>query len=515
MLAKIEEMPQNKAESAGALMPRHTVEAIVALRNEALMKFEEAYGALSVAAIAQKAANEAWAKASSGTPDRYTVDARSEKQAFIASIKMIERGDYLATARRMIDIDVWAHVIKLTDLERLMDKEAKDQFHKQLREDTPEATVENIVATLQQFAASAGDVFKRGIANAFSKLDRRFKSHDGFKVGSRVILDRMFSEHGGYNYHRDQESTLSDIERTFLILDNRPVTANYAGIVGALRNKKSYRVEAGEIENEFFLVRYYMNGNAHLWMKRKDLVEKVNKLLAEWYGETIGDGMQADEDPLKNPKLTPAKRFGFFPTPSDAADRVFDNLPILRRKDEPQMRILEPSAGTGNLARRCVASPKKITASMPDWDRKRCTEWNDGLRFDNHIDCVEIQVELALKLRAERLYKNVYCTDFLTMKPDPEALYDLIVMNPPFDRERDIDHVAHALNFLKPDGRLVAIMSAGSEFRETKKSAAFRKRIAKMAPRWSDLPAGSFSSVGTNCNTVVLRLRNDGRSGFY
>lgn len=515
MLAKIEEMPENKAESAGALMPRHTVEAIVALRNEALKKFEEAYGALSVAAIAQKEANAAWAKASSSIPDRYTVDARSEKQAFIASIKMIERQDYLATARRMIDIDVWAHVIKLTELERLMDKEAKDQFHKQLREDTPEATVENIVATLQQFAATAGDVFKRGIANAFSKLDRRFKSHDGFKVGARVILDRMFSESGGYNYHRDQESTLSDIERTFLILDGRPVTANYAGIVGALRAKKSYRVEAGEIENEFFLIRYYMNGNAHLWMKRKDLVTKVNKLLAEWYGETIGDGMQAEEDPLKNPKLTPAKRFGFFPTPQDAADRLFDNLSVQRRKDQPRMRILEPSAGTGNLARRCIVRPSPITAGMPDWERKRNAEWNEGLRFDNHVDCVEIQVDLALKLRAERIYANVYCTDFMTMQPDADALYDLIVMNPPFDRERDIDHVNHAIGFLKPGGRLVAIMSAGSEFRETKKSVAFRKRIEKMAPRWHDLPAGSFSSVGTNCNTVVLRLSMNGRNSFY
>lgn len=38
---------------------------------------------------------------------------------------------------------------------------------------------------------------------------------------------------------------------------------------------------------------------------------------------------------------------------------------------------------------------------------------------------------------------------------------------------------------------------------------------AGAAPRWSDLPAGSFSSVGTNCNTVVLRLLNDGRSRFY
>ena len=65
--------------------------------------------------------------------------------------------------------------------------------------------------------------------------------------------------------------------------------------------------------------------------------------------------------------------------------------------------------------------------------------------------------------------------DFLHLKPDPENLYDRVVMNPPFDRERDIDHVIHALKFLAPEGVLVAIMSAGTEFRETRKSVAFRE----------------------------------------
>jgi hypothetical protein len=87
-------------------------------------------------------------------------------------------------------------------------------------------------------------------------------------------------------------------------------------------------------------------------------------------------------------------------------------------------------------------------------------------------------------------------------------------MNPPFDRERDIDHVVHALGFLKPDGFLTAIMSAGTEFRETRKSVAFRAMIEKLNGKFRDLPAGSFSSVGTNVNTLYLRVFKDGRS-FY
>jgi hypothetical protein len=60
------------------------------------------------------------------------------------------------------------------------------------------------------------------------------------------------------------------------------------------------------------------------------------------------------------------------------------------------------------------------------------------------------------------------------VQPDPGALYDRVIANPPFDCERDIDHVMHALRFLAPDGCLTAIMSAGTEFRETRKAIAFR-----------------------------------------
>jgi hypothetical protein len=85
-------------------------------------------------------------------------------------------------------------------------------------------------------------------------------------------------------------------------------------------------------------------------------------------------------------------------------------------------------------------------------------------------------------------------------------------MNPPFDMERDIDHVMRAMQFLAPDGILVAVMSAGTEFRETRKSIAFRTLVANLNGSWQDLPRGSFASVGTNVNTLIVRFAKDGRN---
>ncbi len=92
-----------------------------------------------------------------------------------------------------------------------------------------------------------------------------------------------------------------------------------------------------------------------------------------------------------------------------------------------------------------------------------------------------------------------------------EQIYDRVVMNPPFDRERDIDHVIHALKFLKPNGHLTAVMSAGAAFRDTKMSKAFRELMNSMGGTYRDLPAGSFASVGTYVNTIVIQVWKDGR----
>lgn len=80
-------------------------------------------------------------------------------------------------------------------------------------------------------------------------------------------------------------------------------------------------------------------------------------------------------------------------------------------------------------------------------------------------------------------------------------------MNPPFDRERDIDHVTHAYKFLRPGGVLVAIMSAGTEWRSTAKSRAFREWAGGLGAELQDLPEGSFRECGTNVNTCMVRIK--------
>jgi hypothetical protein len=356
----------------------------------------------------------------------------------------------------------------------------------------------------------AGTIWKRGIAEAFSNLDRRFRSHDGWKIGSRIILSYAFDGYGHWNFSRNHEATMLDIERVFRILDDAPLGYGIVHEIDRVRRASGYGPRQATIETEYFRIRTFKNGNAHIWFLRDDLVEKVNQLLGEYYGAPIPEDREPDADTgLYNPKLTPAKRYGFFPTPDDAAKIVAKHVPLYRLATEPALTILEPSAGTGNLARLCFPRPE-VPELDYEWQRERANRYNAEHRFDHQVDCVEIQPALAEGLRAEGIYRKVYATNFLALSPETTGLYDRVVMNPPFDRERDIDHVVHAMRFLKPDGILVAVMSAGTEFRRTKKSIAFRELMRSKSAWFGDLPAGSFASVGTYCNTIVVKINNAG-----
>lgn len=406
---------------------------------------------------------------------------------FMSDFYLEKKDENRLDDRQYVDAKVWDSLIRSTELNHLMDKKAKDELRQQLLTDPPEFTEDTAYSTIEKFAAEAGMIFRRGIALMFSNLDRRFRSHSGWKIGSRVILNNAFSDYGSWNYHRDHRSTLQDIERTFLILDGRKPVADYAGIVGEIDKARSgvgFGTQAQtEVKSEFYTVRIFKNGNMHLWFKRDDLVTLANRMIGEYYGEVVPDGRAPEDDGgLNEPKTAIAKNFGFFPTPDRLADQLIDSASLY--SPDRKLTVLEPSAGTGQLSGRAAAKGAIV-------------------------DCVEVQESLARALRSTGQHRRVFVCDFLLL--NQSDLYDRVIMNPPFDRERDIDHVMHALKFLKEDGLLVAIMSAHTEFASTRKATAFREHISKLGGRFSDNPPGSFSSAGTNVNTVTLRVWKNGR----
>lgn len=456
------------------LVRRDSIEELVGHRKRALECFESAYDLIT---DGLKAAARATPSGSLGYIDRKI------PELLLGDFNR-NRASFTDAMRRHVDRAMWRGLIESTDLERLMDHKARQDFRNQLHEDPPEATAENVFATLQGLIGNSDMIFKRGVAEAFSSLDRRFRSHDGFKIGSRIALERAFNEHGIWNHYRKHDEVLRDVERAFFVLDEREVPARYAGIVGVIdetkRNTPGAWLEprAFTCETEYFEARAFKNGNLHIWFKRKDLLERVNKLLADYYGAALGT---ASPERKHEPKREHAKGYGFFPTPQKVVEEIISESGVRHRlSGEGPFRVLEPSAGNGAIARAAVEAGAKVV-------------------------CIEVQQDLADGLKSEGIYDDVHHADFFDRTPEP--IFDFVLMNPPFDGQRDIDHVTHAFGFLKPGGRLVAITSAGVAFRENAKAVDFRKMIEANNGRIRDLPSRSFEESGTLVNTCIVTMR--------
>lgn len=166
------------------------------------------------------------------------------------------------------------------------------------------------------------------------------------------------------------------------------------------------------------------------------------------------------------------KDFGFFPSPAGVVDRILEIAEL-----EKGMIVLEPSAGHGAIALAAHAA--------------------GGV-----VDCIELLPKNVAVLAAANL--RVVEADFLTVTPS--AHYDLVLMNPPFERQADIHHVMHARRFLSPHGRLVSVMSVGVTFRQDRLSVLFRELVRDSGGTFEPLPDGAFKSSGTMVRTVIVRI---------
>lgn len=159
---------------------------------------------------------------------------------------------------------------------------------------------------------------------------------------------------------------------------------------------------------------------------------------------------------------------------------------VVERADVKGRSVLEPSAGMGALAFEAVARGASSIWCV-EKDPKCVRDLLSGFSNDESA-CVI----------------NIMEADFLATKT--VGSYERVVANFPFTRQQDIDHCIKAYGLLTVGGLLVAIMSAGTKFRQNQKTRAFRDLVQTVG-EIEDLPEGSFKESGTNVNTVLVVMK--------
>ena len=171
----------------------------------------------------------------------------------------------------------------------------------------------------------------------------------------------------------------------------------------------------------------------------------------------------------------------FFPTPVAVTEEMLAAADI-----RPGMAVLEPSAGMGHIA-----------------DRIR----------EKGVEPVVAELEPQKRELLEAKGYEVVGKDFMKDVSEGKS-YDRIVMNPPFSKRQDTEHVRRAYDLLKPGGRLVAIVSEGSFFGKDSKAAEFRDWLEDVGGTSERLAEGSFNDpslpVTTGVNTRIVVIEKEG-----
>lgn len=210
------------------------------------------------------------------------------------------------------------------------------------------------------------------------------------------------------------------------------------------------------------------------------LYEATNKVLdllgGKWSRKAKGHVFAEDPaDRIENAIVTgdvldTRKAFQFFETPAPLCARMaaLDQL-------ADGSRALEPSAGNGNILRAIGPQVDKVA--------------------------IELNPAMLPKLALAGSGLKVIEGDFLTFKIADIGCFDAVLMNPPFSNLQDVRHIQHALTFLKPGGRLVAICANGPRQQEK-----LMPLVEQHGGIWEELPEGTFKEAGTNVRTVLLTM---------
>lgn len=323
-----------------------------------------------------------------------------------------------------------------------------------------------------------------------------------------VLRVAMYEAEKGLSYgeqlaRKGRPPEMSDVRLTDL--PRISMRYDYSSAVNALNDKKpkGYQSLLRELRTQDS-----SDINPELFARLQTALEAAGKLDAlNWYsveqaskrarltrmGITSRDQLQAAlgeylefregarvEDPIaKAERAIIGQKVGidFFPTPKALGQR----MATLARIGEGD-RVLEPSAGNGNLADAAKAAGAQV-------------------------DVIEISSQLRDILEAKG--HAVVAHDFMTYEPADK--YDAIIANPPFSGRKDAEHIMRMFTMLKSGGSLVAIAGEGVFIGSDAKAVAFRDWLDNHGAEVEPLGQGTFkdanllATTGANARLIVMR----------
>lgn len=265
---------------ANELIPSVAVDRIIAQRNSGVDIFMQGIKALQEAEkLLAAAAGHDWFSGMAQLVESGLSGSRSAK-----GDEAIRRSICLRADR-----NIWQRLMEDTGMLTLMSAAQKKQWNTDLYSDNcPEISLDNVLSTFRQLNASKAETFEQGVIDVFRNLSWDYKTNNPRYLGKRIIIDGVLDNFRGqrYSVRSYGQDRINDLARPFWLLDGKTVPdfrvsegvqlSNFI-LLGGVSS-------VGELLTcNYFTLRVFKKGSAHITFTRPDLVDRVNDIIARHY----------------------------------------------------------------------------------------------------------------------------------------------------------------------------------------------------------------------------------------
>lgn len=445
----------------------------------------------------------------------YFLNGNADRHGHAPDVKHLFREKGAVAA---LNSDFWQRVMHLTDVLDAMPQKRREEWQKSIQEQKCPDFDEQIVRdTFADLMASRAKFFAERVDGIFRSLSGEHVTNRPEGFSKRMIIAYVLSSYGTVESSR--VGYINDLRCVIAKLMGRDQPKYNASdsLIRALRGKwgEWISVDGGALR-----VRLYMKGTAHLEV-HPEMAWRLNTILASIYPRAIPP--QYREKPKRMPKdivliqkplpfavlsvlacyeaaytYEVDRLHGSHRTPIanavhlstirhqvdrhlvDQAEAVLESIGGVKEGSNWQFDYQPQEVINQICASGCIPDDKShqfyatrgelahyVIEQADIGPADRCLEPQAGLGDladlmpKDRTVCVEISA-LRCKVLEAKGYK-VECADFLRLAAEhPTALYDRIVMNPPFDRGQWRAHLEAAASLLSPRGRLVSVLPSGA-----------------------------------------------------
>ena len=265
---------------ANELIPSVAVDRVIAQRNSGVDMFMQGIKALQEAQkLLAAAAGNDWFSGMAPLVESGLSRSQSAK-----GDEAIRRSICLQADR-----NIWQRLMEDTGMLTLMSAAQKKQWSTDLYSDNcPEISLDNVLATFRQLNASKAETFEQGVIDVFRNLSWDYRTNNPRYLGKRIIIDGVLDNYQGkwYSVRSYGQDRINDLARPFWLLDGKTVP-DFRVAEGV---QLSDFIQQGGVSSvgelltcDYFTLRVFKKGSAHITFTRPDLVDRVNDIIARHY----------------------------------------------------------------------------------------------------------------------------------------------------------------------------------------------------------------------------------------